>query len=131
MDVHGPFSSQLQTGGTLVRLREVFFGPRQVLRLKDADHKVALLDEEVKIGNRAAVAVHVAGPIYNHKMYFDNETHLLLKSSGVNFREVTYSNYKTFDGIPVALKEDDGYFLPEIIAFQPVDAFDPKLFKEP
>src|SRR4029077_17070479 len=27
-----------------------FFGPRQVLRLKDADHKVALLDEEVKIG---------------------------------------------------------------------------------
>src|SRR5207249_7442285 len=31
-----------------------FFGPRQVLRLKDADHQVALLDEEVKIDGRAA-----------------------------------------------------------------------------
>src|SRR4029077_2553390 len=85
-----------------------FFGPRQVLRLKDADHKVALLDEEAKIGDRAAVGVQVTGPRYNQKMYFDKETHLLLKSFGVNLREVTYSNYKKFDGIPVAQKEHDG-----------------------
>ena len=39
-----------------------FFGPRQVLRLKDAEHKVALLDEEAKIGDRAAIGVEVTGP---------------------------------------------------------------------
>lgn len=32
-----------------------FFGPRQVLRLTDADHKVVLLDGEARIGDRPAV----------------------------------------------------------------------------
>ena len=32
-----------------------FVGPRQVLRLKDANHRVTLLDEEAKIDGRAAV----------------------------------------------------------------------------
>ena len=108
-----------------------FFGPRQVLRLKDADHKVALLDEEAKIGGRAAVGVQVTGPHYDHKMYFDKETHLLLKSFGVNLREATYSDYKTFDGIPIAQKEKDGYFEPEVTDFRAVDKFDAKLFEQP
>jgi hypothetical protein len=108
-----------------------FFGPRQVLRLKDADHKVTLLDEEAKIGDRAAVGVRVTGPHYNHKMYFDKETHLVLKSFGVNLREVTYSDYKTFDGIPIAQKEHDGHFEPEITDFRAVPKFDAKLFERP
>jgi RNA polymerase sigma factor (sigma-70 family) len=111
-----------------------FFGPRQVLRLKDADHKVALLDEEVKIGDRAAVGVEVTGPNFNRKMfppfnrkmYFDKETHLLLKSGAV-----TYSDYKTFDGIPIAQKEHDDYFEPEVTDFRAVDKFDAKLFEQP
>jgi RNA polymerase sigma factor (sigma-70 family) len=111
-----------------------FFGPRQVLRLKDADHMVTLLDEEVKIGDRAAVGVEVAGPgfnrklfpPFNRKMYFDKETHLLLKSGAIS-----YSDYKTFDGIPVAQKEDDGHFMPEVTDFKAVDKFDPKLFEQP
>ena len=108
-----------------------FFGPRQVLRLKDADHNVALLDEETKIGDRVAVGVQVTGPRYNQKMYFDKETHLLLKSFGVNLREVTYSDYKTFDGIPIAQKGDDGYFMPQVTDFRVVDKFDAKLFEQP
>jgi hypothetical protein len=108
-----------------------FFGPRQVLRLKDADHKVALLDEEARIGDRPAVGVQVTGPHFNHKMYFDKETHLLLKSFGVNLRETTYSDYKTFDGIPIARKEHDGYFEPEVTDFQIVEKFDAGLFEQP
>ncbi len=108
-----------------------FFGPRQVLRLKDADHKVALLDEEATIGGRAAVGVEITGPHFRGKMYFDRETHLVLKSRGVSFREGTCSDYKTFDGIPIALKEHDGYFEPEVTDFRVVDRFDAKLFEQP
>jgi hypothetical protein len=103
-----------------------FFGPRQVLRLKDADHKVALLDGEAKIGDRIAVGVEVTGSHFNRKMYFDRETHLLLKSGAV-----TYSDYKTFDGIPVAQKEDDGHFMPEVTDFRAVEKLDAKLFEQP
>jgi hypothetical protein len=42
------------------------------------------------------VGVQVTGPRYNQKMYFDKETHLLLKGFGVTKSEVTYSDYKTF-----------------------------------
>ena len=109
-----------------------FFGPRQVLRLKDADHKVALLDEEAKIGDRAAVGVQVTGPHYNHKMYFDKETHLLLKGVGSGIlREVTYSDYKKFDGIPIAQKEHDGHSMAEVTDFRVVDKLDAKLFEQP
>ena len=70
-------------------------------------------------------------PHYNHKMYFDKETHLLLKSFGVNLREVTYSDFKTFDGIPIAQKERDGHFEPDVIDFRAVDKLDAKLFEQP
>ncbi|MCI0639292.1 MAG: hypothetical protein L0Y72_30075 [Gemmataceae bacterium] len=109
-----------------------FFGPQQVLRLKDADHKVALLDEEAKIGGRAAVGVQVTGPRCNQKMYFDKDTHLLLKGVGSDIlREVTFSDYKTFDGIPIAQKEHDGHFEPRVTDFRAVDKFDAKLFEQP
>jgi RNA polymerase sigma factor (sigma-70 family) len=109
-----------------------FFGPRQVLRLKDADHKVALLEEEAKIGDRAAVAVQVTGPHYNHKVYFDKEAHLLLKGVGSGILgEVTYSDYKKFDGIPIAQEEHDGYYEPRITDFRVVEKFDAKVFEQP
>ena len=109
-----------------------FFGPRQVLRLKDADHKVALLDEETKIGDRAAVGVQVTGPHCTQKLYFDKETHLLLKGVGSDIlREVTFSDYKKFDGIPIAQKERDGHFEPVVTDFRAVDKLDAKLFEQP
>ena len=109
-----------------------FFGPRRVLRLKDADHKVALLDDEPKIGDRAAVGVEVTGPQFKGKMYFDRESHLLLKGTSSSIvREVTFSDYKKFDGIPIAQKEHDGHFEPEVTDFRVVDKFDAKLFEQP
>jgi RNA polymerase sigma factor (sigma-70 family) len=108
-----------------------FFGPRQVLRLKDPDHKVVLLDEEIKIGGRPAIGVEVTGPQFQGKMYFDKQTHLLVKGRGVSYREDIYSDHKMFDGIPIATKGDDGYFMPEVIDFQAVDKFNPKIFEQP
>jgi RNA polymerase sigma factor (sigma-70 family) len=109
-----------------------FFGPRQVLRLKEADHKVALLDEETKIGDRAAVGVQVTGPHCTQKLYFDKETHLLLKGVGSDIvREVTFSDYKKLDGIPIAQKEHDGHFEPVVTDFRVVEKFDAKLFEQP
>jgi hypothetical protein len=113
-----------------------FYGPRQALRLRDVDHKVTLLDEEVKIGDRTAVGVGVTGPLhkgkkmYFQRMYFDKETHPLLKGRSVVNREATFSDYKSFDGIPIAQKEGDGYLMPEVTAFE-VDELDDKLFKQP
>src|SRR5262249_32463134 len=118
------FGAELKVEAQLDRVK--FFGPREVLRLKDADHKVALLDEEAKIGDRVAVGVEVTGPHFNRKVYFDKETHRLLKSGSV-----TSSDYKKFDGILVAQKEDDGHFMPEVTAFKVVDKFDDKLFEQP
>jgi RNA polymerase sigma factor (sigma-70 family) len=103
-----------------------FFGPRQVLRLKDADHRATLLDDEVKIGDRPAVGVEVTGPQFKRKMYFDKETHLLQRSGAV-----TYSDYKPFDGLAVAQKENDGYLLPQVTDFRAVEKFDAKLFEQP
>jgi uncharacterized protein (TIGR03067 family) len=109
-----------------------FFGPLQVLRLNDADHKVALLDEEAKIGDRAAVGVQITGPLCTQKMYFDKETHLLLKGVGSDIvREVTFSDYKKSDGFPIAQQEHDGHFEPRVTDFRAVDKFDPKLFENP
>src|SRR5262249_20215113 len=112
-----------------------FFGPRQVLRLKDADHKVALLDEEAKIGGRPAVGVEVTGPHFKGWMYFDRETHMLVKRKADAYyrsREVVISSdYQKFDGIPIAQKEQDGYFEPEVTDFRAVEQFDANLFEQP
>jgi len=112
-----------------------FFGPRQVLRLKDADHRVTLLEEEAKIDGRAAVGVEVAGPQFKDRMYFDKETHLLVKSPAAWYLAgqgaVTYSDYKKFDGIPIPLREHDGYLEPEVTDFRAVEKFDAKLFEQP
>jgi hypothetical protein len=97
-----------------------FFGPRRVLRLNDADHKAVLLDEESKIDGRAATGVEVTGPQYSGKMYFDKETHLLI-----------YTDYKKFDGVTVAQKENDGRVISEVTDFQAVDKLDAKLFEQP
>jgi hypothetical protein len=112
-----------------------FFGPRQVLRLKDADHRVTLLDEEAKIDGRAAVGMEVTGPWFRGRMYFDKETHLLVKSPGgwylAGRGAVTYSDYKKFDGLPIPQREHDGYLEPVLIDFRAVDKFDAKLFEQP
>jgi hypothetical protein len=59
-------------------------------------------------------------------------THLLVKQEGgAHHSPIYFSDYKTFDGIPVAQKERDGYFQPDITDFRVVAQFDAKLFKQP
>jgi hypothetical protein len=71
-------------------------------------------------------------PAFNRKMYFDKETHLLLKGVASDIvREVTFSDYKNFDGIPIAQKEHDGHFEPVVTDFRVVEKFDAKLFEQP
>jgi hypothetical protein len=109
-----------------------FFGPRRVLRLRDANHKVALLDEAAKIGDRAVVGVEVTGRWFKAKLYFDKETHLLAKQEGgTYYSPIYFSDYKKFDGIPIAQKEKDGYFNGVVTDFRAVNKFDAKFFEQP
>jgi hypothetical protein len=114
-----------------------FFGPRQVLRLKDPDHRVALLEEAVEIDGRAAVGLEVNYALPQAKftpslrMYFDKETHLLVKQG-----DTYYSDYKTFEGIPIARKQKHPLagtdaWEAEVVEFRVVDEFDAKLFEQP
>jgi hypothetical protein len=141
-----------------------FFGPRRVLRLKDADHRVALLDE-VKIDGRPADGVELTktGPKFklSLKMFFDKETNLLVKEendlsySAIIYPPLGYSpqrppeegdvhsssaifytDYKKFDGIPIAQKETytaNGKYVSEtkVINFRAVEKLDAKLFERP
>ena len=118
-----------------------FFGPRIVLRLKDTDHRLSLLDE-VKIDERAAVGVEVSKAVPNSftlslRLFFDKETNLLVKQDNVlSTFSVAYSDYETFDGIPIARKMTqtvDGKVIieTEVTDFQEVDKLDAKLFEQP
>jgi len=141
-----------------------FFGPRRVLRLKDADHRVALLDE-VKIDGRPAVGVELTKAIpkfkMSLKMYFDKETRLLAKEendfsySAIIYpplgytpewspheekvhssSAIFYTDYKRFDGIPIAQKEiytANGKYVSEtkVLDFRAVEKLDAKLFEQP
>jgi hypothetical protein len=84
---------------------------------------------------RAAVGVEVTSRWFKGKMYLDKETHLLVKSPVPSFLAgqgaVTYSDCKKFDGIPIPLREHDGYLDPQVTEFRAVDKFDAKLFERP
>jgi hypothetical protein len=118
-----------------------FFGPRRVLRLKDADHRVALLDE-AKINGRPAVGVELTKAVPNFKlslqMFFDKETNLLAKQENVlSSTSIFYTDYKKFDGFPIARKEtaesakDKTYTETKVIEFRVVEKSDAKLFEQP
>jgi hypothetical protein len=65
-------------------------------------------------------------------LYFDKETHLLAKQEGgTYYSPIYFSDYKKFDGIPIAQKEMDGYFNGVVTDFRAVDKFDAKLFEQP
>jgi hypothetical protein len=117
-----------------------FLGPRVVLRLKDADHRVALLDE-VEIGGRPAMGVELNKAVPNFKLslrlFFDRETNLLVKQESVlSTFFISYGDYKKFDGIPIARKvtqtvKGEVVMETEVTDFQAVDKFDAKLFEQP
>jgi hypothetical protein len=128
-----------------------FFGPRVVLRLKDTDQRISLLDD-TKIDDRPVVGVEINKGVsifkLSLKLYFDEETSLLVKKeethapaspSGTHHIPTTlyfYKDYKSFDGIQVATKtkqSNDGKLIlvTEVAAFRAADKLDAKLFEQP
>ncbi len=123
------------------------FGPREVLRLTDPDHRLTLVDD-AQINGRAASGIALeksaTGVTVSLKMYFDKESGLLVAvADGILKSTTLFSDYKDFDGIMVAgsLREiTTGDTLrvkvivsnkSELVEFKPVDKLDVKLFKEP
>jgi hypothetical protein len=117
-----------------------FFGPRVVLRLKDADHRLSLVDE-VKVAGRPAVGVELSkvAPTFKRslRLYFDKETNLLVRQDNLSqASSIAYGDYKNFDGVPVARKMTqaaNGKVVSEtaVIDFRAVDKLDDKLFEQP
>lgn len=117
-----------------------FFGPRVVLRLKDADHRLSLLDE-VKIDGRPAVGVELNKTDSNKfklslRLFFDKETSMLVKQENVlSTSSVSCSDYKDFHGVPIACKTTqtaNGKVVLEtdVVDFRAVDKLDAKLFEQ-
>ena len=79
------------------------------------------------------MGVKVTGPHYKHTMYFDKESHLLVQGVGSDvLREVVFSDYKKFDGIPIARKENDGTpVVVDVTDFKEEKLFDARLFEIP
>ena len=73
------------------------------------------------------------------RLSVQSETHLLRKDIGGSSvtgpyaarGEFTCSAYKVFGGIPIARREHDNWYDPDVTDFQIVDKFDPKLFTQP
>ena len=117
-----------------------FFGPRVVMRLKDADNRLSLADE-IKIDGRPAVGVELSkvAPTFklSLRLYFDKETNLLVRQDKLHeTSSITYGDYKKFDGIQVAQKETktvNGKVVTEseVIDFRVMDKLDDKLFEQP
>jgi len=117
-----------------------FFGPRVVMRLKAADHRLSLADE-IKIDGRPAVGVELSkvAPTFklSLRLYFDKETNLLVRQDKLHeVSSITYGDYKKIDGIQIAQKETktaNGKVVTEfeVTNFRAVGKLDAKLFEQP
>jgi hypothetical protein len=124
-----------------------FLGPRRVLRLKDPDYQLKLLDE-IKIGDRPAIGIELtkSAPQFkiSLKMYFDKETGLLVEEENVLQKSVTLlSDYKKIDGVivPALTREAHDVELgrgvarmsskQELVEFEIVEKLDARLFEQP
>ena len=121
-------------GGILARLREVLRPPagaaaegrrpqggpagrggqdRRPCRRRRGSHRPALQGEDVLRQGDAPARQGTADSYY--------------RSQGF----IVFSDYKKFDGIPIAQKEKDGHSDRDVTDFRAVDKFDAKLFEQP
>ncbi|MCI0376126.1 MAG: sigma-70 family RNA polymerase sigma factor [Gemmataceae bacterium] len=119
-----------------------FFGPRELLRLKDAAMEVTPLGAG-KVGDAAAQMIRLAPkPNREPKTYkggertwfFDAKTHRLIKEERGEL-QTFFSDYKEFDGIPLARKTaqktENWSSASEVLEFRVMDKLDSKLFEKP
>jgi RNA polymerase sigma factor (sigma-70 family) len=117
--------------------------PITLIPLKDKGFKIEPGGEE-KIGDKATVMLHVTGPDgKDFNLYFDKANGLLVKlavrmgQQGREFtQEMTFSDYKDFDGIKKATKIErrrDGQKIlqQEIMQFKVLDKVEPETFADP
>jgi hypothetical protein len=115
-----------------------YAGPRAWLRLKDPGHTLTRLPD-TKVGERPAFGIALqSGNNPVERMFFDNETSLLIKvEKNISYVEETvYEDYQAVDGIPVARKitrKRDGKttHLIEVVEFKVADKLDARLFQRP
>jgi hypothetical protein len=124
-----------------------FLGPRKVLRLKDPDYQLKLLDE-IKIYDRPADGIELtrSAPQFKValKMYFDKESGLLVEEENVLQKsETVFRDYKQIDGIMVPSLTVEAHDIvlgrsiarmsnkQELVEFKPVEKLDAKLFEQP
>jgi hypothetical protein len=126
--------------------RNAYLGliPILILPVKEKGFKVEAAGEE-KVGDKPAAVVKVTGPDGKDlKLYIDKESGLPVKqvAKAIGFmgdeytQEMTFSNYKDFDGIKkatkVEMKRDGEKFIDlEVVEFKALDKVDPKTFDEP
>lgn len=124
-----------------------FLGPRKVLRLKDHDYQLKLL-EEIKVCDRPAIAIELtkSAPQFkiSLKMYFDKESGLLVEEENVLQKSMTLlSDYKQIDGVMVPSLTREAHDVEigrgvarmsnkqELVEFKVVEKLDAKLFEQP
>ena len=118
-----------------------------MLRLKDRDHQLKLLDE-VKIEDRPAVGIELtkSAPQFkiSLKMYFDKETSLLVEDENALQKSMTLSSdYKQIGGVMVPSLTRKAHDIKlgrgvarlsnkqESVEFKVVEKLDARLFEQP
>lgn len=118
--------------------------PVRILPLLDKGFKTAIAADE-KVNDKPAAVVKATGPDgKDFKLYFDKESGLPVKLvatvkgfQGEDYEMgASYSDYKDFDGIKKATKQEttrDGekFQSVKLVEFKVLDKADPKLFTEP
>lgn len=117
----------------------------RLLPLKDKAYTLTML-KETTVENQPAVGINVARQGYNDiKLYFDKQTHLLVKADYQTFdmqsggdvnAESIYSNFKDIQGVKVGMKQvvkrEGAVFVEsELSDFQLHEKLDENLFKKP
>jgi RNA polymerase sigma factor (sigma-70 family) len=118
-----------------------YFGPREVLRLKEPGHQLKRLDEidvhfRPAVGIQLTVASQKAVTGTERKLYFDKETGLLVKELRDHV-ELLYGTHKTANGITLAQKwsekksKDQEPTAGSVQEFKILDKHDSAFFQNP
>jgi hypothetical protein len=142
----GDNSTELEGDGLAQEKRRVYLQviPTTLVPLKDKGFKYEAGGEE-KVGDKPAVILKATGPDgKDFTLFFDKESGLLVKTSGVvmgfqgqeNNLETTFSDYKDFDGIKKATKieikrDGEPFQKLDVTEFKVLDKVDADAFTEP
>jgi hypothetical protein len=139
-------SMDLDADGIANEKRTIYLAviPATLMPLKGKEFKLEPAGEE-KVDDKPAVAIKITGPDgKDFKLFFDKESGLPVKLiakvigfGGDEFtQEISYTNYKDFDGAKKATKisakrDGEKFIEQEITDFKVLDKASPETFEEP